>query len=643
MSAFKPILVLENSGSVARDHLALERTFLAYVRTSLAIASTGVALVQLFTVSSNSTSNIQSYAQPLGSTSVCLGIVVLLIGLIRYFTVQTALTQGKFPVSRLMIGGIVLILLAIVTTVFVVLIAGRRKLEVIKRLPDRLQGFSGKKIVLDGTLLTQRFHFAQIPHPRRHVLGWYRLIKELEQYSVEAICVFDGKGRNLAKAQEALRRKNAQRLAAARAVIENERLSRLNRISSAVRNIAKFSLPQKVQVSSALEQLALKHSDKSESGKKGILSLIKKSTMEDVDLENLSWIDSESWTVGNPAENDFMQLLELRPTRHRHASYGTTSVEVEEALRTESSVVAGFPSMASSEQFSELPPESSSRSKPFVEDNIIPSSSKTSTVDDVLSTLTPLFLEYQDSLVKVASNPMHAAKASISHPDTDISTDSDDAVVNGAELEAGAAQEVYEMSKRQCQLTLQEGEFWDSLTSTLGSEPQLAPVELHSHYEGEAHHKMLQELTHKMRIRMSSSTKRPSFATSLVVTNPSSLSPAPNYAQCSTSLDPLGPTRALDFIRAHGSIEKVIEAETRFKPKVSREDYLKQVNMARKVFQTLPPIPEDAVVKSRDGFGEGISSRSDAGQVLFIMGKYGLSREIDCDSEDALRGNDTLP
>ena len=35
-------LRLENSGSVARDHLASERTFLAYVRTSLAIASSGV-------------------------------------------------------------------------------------------------------------------------------------------------------------------------------------------------------------------------------------------------------------------------------------------------------------------------------------------------------------------------------------------------------------------------------------------------------------------------------------------------------------------------------------------------------------------------------------------------------------------------
>lgn len=37
-------LRLVNSGSVARDHLASERTFLAYIRTSLAIASSGVGV-----------------------------------------------------------------------------------------------------------------------------------------------------------------------------------------------------------------------------------------------------------------------------------------------------------------------------------------------------------------------------------------------------------------------------------------------------------------------------------------------------------------------------------------------------------------------------------------------------------------------
>lgn len=39
---------LDNKGSVARDHLALERTFLAWLRTSLAFASIGIAVTQLF-------------------------------------------------------------------------------------------------------------------------------------------------------------------------------------------------------------------------------------------------------------------------------------------------------------------------------------------------------------------------------------------------------------------------------------------------------------------------------------------------------------------------------------------------------------------------------------------------------------------
>jgi len=39
---FRLSLTLQNTGSVARDHLASERTFLAYVRTSLSFASAGV-------------------------------------------------------------------------------------------------------------------------------------------------------------------------------------------------------------------------------------------------------------------------------------------------------------------------------------------------------------------------------------------------------------------------------------------------------------------------------------------------------------------------------------------------------------------------------------------------------------------------
>ncbi|THU80892.1 hypothetical protein K435DRAFT_873904 [Dendrothele bispora CBS 962.96] len=42
-----PSISLENSGSVARDHLASERTWFAYVRTSLALTMSGVCLIGL--------------------------------------------------------------------------------------------------------------------------------------------------------------------------------------------------------------------------------------------------------------------------------------------------------------------------------------------------------------------------------------------------------------------------------------------------------------------------------------------------------------------------------------------------------------------------------------------------------------------
>ncbi|KAJ1839740.1 hypothetical protein LPJ70_004943, partial [Coemansia sp. RSA 2708] len=44
-------LKLDNKGSVARDHLANERTYLAWVRTSLSMVTVGVAIRQLYRVS----------------------------------------------------------------------------------------------------------------------------------------------------------------------------------------------------------------------------------------------------------------------------------------------------------------------------------------------------------------------------------------------------------------------------------------------------------------------------------------------------------------------------------------------------------------------------------------------------------------
>ncbi len=63
-------VTLDNKGSVARDHLALERTFLAWLRTSLAFASIGIAITQLFRLNTslqNKTRRSMSYSEPASS------------------------------------------------------------------------------------------------------------------------------------------------------------------------------------------------------------------------------------------------------------------------------------------------------------------------------------------------------------------------------------------------------------------------------------------------------------------------------------------------------------------------------------------------------------------------------------------------
>ncbi|KAF8517408.1 hypothetical protein BU17DRAFT_14335, partial [Hysterangium stoloniferum] len=119
--------VLENVGSVARDHLANERTWLAYVRTSLAIAAMGVAIVQLFTIapSNRAVSHKKYSARPLGATIVIVAVGVLGIGMsvYRYFKIQKAMTQGIFPVARGTIIVITAVLASLAAVIFAILVA----------------------------------------------------------------------------------------------------------------------------------------------------------------------------------------------------------------------------------------------------------------------------------------------------------------------------------------------------------------------------------------------------------------------------------------------------------------------------------------------------------------------------------------
>ncbi|KAH8553796.1 hypothetical protein BGW37DRAFT_487111 [Umbelopsis sp. PMI_123] len=90
--------LLENRGCVARDHLANERTYLAYLRTSLATISTGVAITQLFRMN-KALPDKPIGGRALGASLITLGIILLLVGTVRFFHSQEAMTRGVFPVT----------------------------------------------------------------------------------------------------------------------------------------------------------------------------------------------------------------------------------------------------------------------------------------------------------------------------------------------------------------------------------------------------------------------------------------------------------------------------------------------------------------------------------------------------------------
>lgn len=192
---------LENTGSVARDHLALERTFLAWLRTSLAFASIGVAITQLFRLNtslaqhgreqsrnidhlsagtsegaaslplsplmgasltpelyqhiqtvlqqqeypiysyaengastlfdqlvrpaafdSDSAAKLRHLGKPLGATFLGISIVILFIGLHRYFESQHWIIRGQFPASRGSVAFVGLIAVALIVASLVVVL-----------------------------------------------------------------------------------------------------------------------------------------------------------------------------------------------------------------------------------------------------------------------------------------------------------------------------------------------------------------------------------------------------------------------------------------------------------------------------------------------------------------------------------------
>lgn len=574
--------------------------------------------------------------------------------------------------------------------------------EVIRKLPDRLRSLCGKTIVIDGTLITQRLHFAPMSHPHRHVLGWHRIITELKECNVQAICVFDGRDRSIAKAREAERRREIRRLDAARSSIEVERLSRLRKLMRLLPQLHSMEPPDRQRVTNALQHVAVAPRtiptyfqpslSPSDILQNGVNSATVTTTRSQTRLSDASEFEQVCNTLSHSEEDilfancdsvnisdaDMKEILLARTgqsvtvippsdpqswpdhinnsTLNRGVSLveGISSLRVQD-LATGSSIMQG-----------ELRDADFQTSQDVIFATIVDS---VPSVEDVISALSSLYQEYRDCVAQITSLP-----SAVEVPESPDETRAE-----------------YIMSRSQLQMTIEEGQLWDTLADA--PETALATLAEKSGAFSESYarrsnlpttqtYEESREILRAMGvpcIESKGAFEAEALASSLVIHGIADyvasedtdvlVYEAPLIRNITSRNDPLilvygsqvrsalqlsksayidfllllgtdfsqriknvGPQRALKFIREHGSIERVITQEHKYPPRLSRQLYLEQVGNARLAFTTLPPIPDLETLKQHD---------INHAKVAAIVQKYSLQRILPCqwDCSTALEGN----
>jgi putative membrane protein len=117
----------------ASDHLANERTFLAWVRTGIAVVVFGFAIGR-FAIAIREFLQIQGHAtKPAGLTvwfgtiAIIGGVLLTLVGLLRYHRARAQLESGHFEPAGFVIDlvGILVALFGLVLAAYLVFIALR--------------------------------------------------------------------------------------------------------------------------------------------------------------------------------------------------------------------------------------------------------------------------------------------------------------------------------------------------------------------------------------------------------------------------------------------------------------------------------------------------------------------------------------
>lgn len=531
--------------------------------------------------------------------------------------------------------------------------------DVIQQLPDRLRALAGKKIVIDGTLITQRLHFAQAPHPYRHIIGWYRIAREVEESGVSAICVFDGKERNAAKAREVQRRRDVRRLATSRGTLENDRFKRLQGLKSALNSLHGLDVVERQGVSALLQRIESENP-----------------------VEDPSEFFQEQRTVTRasevPQESNLQTVTRKEsppsPSTPLHTELSISEIMSDDGPSIQRPITPISPTVINIQdrEFpTALEPPSSSISQDLT--------------NDVETQLASLYLSYKDSVSKLASLP------------TPLESET-------SKADEAAVEQV--MTKTQYQLAIDEGELWQNLTLSPCALPDLLNDDkifvssldtlmeksclISESYQRRINVPTAQtydeckEILQAMGVPCVESTgafEAEALAAAMVLNGLADyvvsedtdvlIYEAPMIRNISNQKDPLtivsgahvrttleltresfvdfalllgtdfsqriknvGPARAYRFIKEYGTIERIIETQTKYPPKISTKAYLDQVKTARRVFRTLPPVPQLELLHQ---------DKKDEASINLIFQRYGLGRYLmvtdDWDYEEALAGN----
>lgn len=117
-------LIVVNSGSTARDHLANERNFLAVLKLAMTLATLGATLLIQFHFTNNPISDVERNASyPLGITFFTLSLITVIAAIAKYVKTQRLYQQRRVfvetGIGTQLVATIVGTAIAVVAIVFI--------------------------------------------------------------------------------------------------------------------------------------------------------------------------------------------------------------------------------------------------------------------------------------------------------------------------------------------------------------------------------------------------------------------------------------------------------------------------------------------------------------------------------------------